>query len=101
MWPSRAHVLKPLPGNSSLKKRDKLNWTEEMQTAFVEMKKLMAADMFSAYPNHDLRFDIYTDTSDYQLGACIMQNGRQVVYFTKKLSDSQKTTQQWKRNSFL
>ena len=38
MWPSRAHVLKPLTDKSGLKKRDKLNWTDEMQIAFVKMK---------------------------------------------------------------
>ena len=38
MWPSRAHVLKPLSDKSGLKKRDKLVWTDEMQTAFDKMR---------------------------------------------------------------
>jgi hypothetical protein len=89
MWPSRAHILKPLTNKTGLKKQDKLVWTDEMQIAFVKIKKLMAADDLSAYPNHNLRFDIYTDASYYQLGACIMQNGHPVAYFTKKLSGAQ------------
>ncbi len=89
MWPSQAHILKPLTDKSGLNKKDRLVWMDKMQTAFVKMKKLMAADALSAYPNHNLRFDIYKDASDYQLGACIMQNGRPVAYFAKKLSDAQ------------
>jgi len=89
MWPSRAHVLKPLSDKAGLKKKEKLIWTDEMQIAFDKMKKLLAADALIAYPDHNKRFDIYTDASDYQLGACIMQEGRPVAYFSRKLSGSQ------------
>ena len=60
-----------------------------MQVAFEKMKKLMTAYTLSAYPDHNKHFDIYTDASDYQLGACILQGGRPVAYFTKKLTGSQ------------
>eukprot|EP00956_Cyclotella_meneghiniana_P006711 scaffold8908_cov51-Cyclotella_meneghiniana.AAC.1 len=53
MWPSRAHVLKPLTDKAGLKKGEKLNWTDEMQTAFDKMRLLLAADALAAYPDHN------------------------------------------------
>ena len=47
-----------------------------MKKAFDKMRLLMAEDVLAAYPNHNKRFDIYTDASDFQLGACIMKYGR-------------------------
>ena len=90
MWPSRAHILKPLTDMSGLPKKAPLDWTPECDTAFNKMRYLMAADALAAYPDHNLRFDIFTDASDFQLGACIMQGGRIVAYYSKKLNKDQK-----------
>ncbi len=43
-----------------------------MQQAFDKMHLLMAANALAAYPDHNKRFDVYTDASDFQLGACII-----------------------------
>ncbi len=96
MWPSHAHILKLLTDQSSLKKKAPIKWTDEMQKAFDRMLLLMAANALAAYPNHNKRFVIYTDASDFQLGACIIQEGRLVAYFLQKLAKSQ----QWKRKCF-
>jgi hypothetical protein len=49
----------------------------------------MAADALVAYPDHNKWFNVYTDASDFQLGACIIQEGRPVAYFSCKLTKSQ------------
>jgi hypothetical protein len=89
MWPSRAHILKPLTDQSGLKKRVLIKWTDEMQKAFDKMRLLMAAVALAAYPDNNKRFDVYTDASDFQLGACIIQEGRPFAYFSQKLTKSQ------------
>jgi hypothetical protein len=66
---------------SGLKKKAPIKWTDEMQKAFDKMRLLMAANALAAYLDHNKWFDIYTDASDFQLGACIIQQGRPVAYF--------------------
>ncbi len=90
MWPSRANILKPLTDQSGLKKRAPIKWTDEMQKAFDKMLLLMAAEALAANPDHNKRFNVYTDASDFQLGACIIQEGKPIAYFSRKLTKSQK-----------
>ena len=72
-------VLKPLFDHSGWKKKAPIPWTDDMQEAFHKMLVLMAADSLAAYPDHSERYDIYTDASDFQLGAWNVQEGQPVA----------------------
>jgi hypothetical protein len=89
MWPSHAHILKPLTDQSGLKKKASIKWTDEKQKAFDKIRLLMAANALAAYPDNNKRFNVNTDASDFQLGACIIQEGRLVAYSLQKLTKSQ------------
>jgi transposase InsO family protein len=87
MWPQRSHLLAPLSSLTSTKVRWK--WTSEHQEAFDKMKTLIAKETLLTFPDFSQEFEIHTDASKVQLGACISQNGKPVAFYSRKLQPAQ------------
>ena len=66
------------------------HWTDEIDKEFLGMKAILSRDALMAYPNHNKPFHIYTDASEYQMGAVIMKQEKTVAYWSQKLNFSQK-----------
>ncbi|CAJ1935329.1 unnamed protein product [Cylindrotheca closterium] len=87
MWPRRSPLLKPL---TELTGKGMFEWTDECAKAFAEMKAIMASNIMMCYPNPNKPFEIYTDAPDHQMGAVIMQGGKPVAYWSRKLNAAQR-----------
>ena len=87
MWPQRSHLLAPLSSLTSSKVKWK--WTTEHQESFDKMKALMAKETLVTFPDFNKEFEIHTDASALQLGACISQEGKPVAFYSRKLQPAQ------------
>jgi hypothetical protein len=63
----------------------KWKWTPECQEAFDQMKAIMAKETLVTFPDFTKEFEIHTDASKLQLGACISQGGKPVAFYSCKL----------------
>jgi hypothetical protein len=88
MWRRRSHILAPLTALCSAKA--KFIWHDKEQKAFEDIKAIISRETLLAYPDFSKDFHIYTDSSDYQLGAVIMQNDRPLAFYSRKLNSAQK-----------
>ena len=61
----------------------------EHQQAFERKKALLSVDCMLHYPDHNKPFHIFTDASDYQMGAVIVQQNEPAAYFSRKLTSGQ------------
>ena len=75
-------------------------WKEQHQQAFDTMKKVIARDTILAFPDFTQPFHIYTDASDYQMGAVIVQNNRSIAFYLKSLHQLRQGILLQKRNCY-
>jgi hypothetical protein len=87
MWKKCSEILALVRELMSTKKPWK--WSYKQQNAFNTRKKIIAQETILAYPNFKIPFKIHPDGSAYQLGACISQNGRPIIFYSRKLTPAQ------------
>ena len=57
-------------------KKVAFKWEKEQQEAFEELKQVISKETLLSFPDFNKEFHIYTDASNTQLGAVIMQEGK-------------------------
>jgi RNase H-like domain found in reverse transcriptase len=88
MWFRRSELLAPLTSLTS--GNVKFEWLPSHQQAFDKIKKVIETEVLLAYPDFDKPFHIYTDASDHQLGAVIVQDKKPIAFYSRKLNAAQK-----------
>ncbi len=88
MWFRRSELLAPLTSLTS--NNVKFEWLPSHQQAFDKIKKVIETEVLLAYPDFDKPFHIYTDASDHQLGAVIMQDKKPLAFYSRKLNTAQR-----------
>jgi hypothetical protein len=68
----------------------KFEWHSPHQLAFEKIKKVIGTEVLLCYPDFNKPFHLYTDASDHQLGAVIMQDENPIAFYTQELNTSQK-----------
>ena len=85
--PKQVYTLAPLTKWTSINR--KFKWTKVEQYAFDKIKRIVAHDTLSTYTYFNETFQIHTDASAFQLGVVINQKGKPIVFYRRKLADTQ------------
>jgi hypothetical protein len=88
MWFRRSELLAPLTSLTSSKV--KFEWHSSHQQAFDKIKQVIGTEVLLCYPDLYKPFHLYTDASDHQLGAVIMQDKKPIAFYSRKLNTAQK-----------
>ena len=87
MWERLSHLLQTLTELTSTKVTSK--WTDVEQKPFDKIKQIFARNTLLIYPDFNARFDIHTYASDFKLGAEMIQEGKPISLYRRKLTGAQ------------
>ncbi|CAM4623943.1 unnamed protein product [Caretta caretta] len=90
--PQYSQITAPLTDLTKKKQPNAIQWTEECQKAFNQLKVTLMSDPVLRAPDFDKLFLVNTDASEHGVGAVLMQEGpdqefHPVVFLSKKLSE--------------
>ncbi|CAM5179023.1 unnamed protein product [Eretmochelys imbricata] len=90
--PHNSLIAAPLTDLTKKKQPNAVQWTEECQKAFNQLKATLMSDPLLRAPDFDKPFLVTTDASERGVGAVLMQEEpdqefHPVVFLSKKLSD--------------
>ena len=88
MWARRSHKLVPLTKLTPIKVNFK--WAKIKQEAFEEIKRIVAHNISLAFPDFNVEFIIHTYAIRFQLGTVIVQEGKPIDFYSRKLTETQK-----------
>jgi hypothetical protein len=88
MWRRRSHLLTPLAELAG--KNAKFEWSTKLQEAFDAIKAAVIKDVLCSFPDYSLPFELYTDASEYEMGAVLMQGTKTLAFWSRKLKPEQK-----------
>jgi hypothetical protein len=81
--PDFSKITKQL--TSLLQKDHKFAWTEECETAFRTLQKLLTTAPVLAQPDIEKSFDVFCDAPKNGLGCVFMQGGGVIAYASRQL----------------
>ena len=97
IWEKRSHILAPLTklaaetskSKDLNRKKTSWKWEKEPQDAFDEAKKMIKLQAKQAFPDWKKPFHLCSDASDVQLGTTLVQEGRPLGFYTRKMNAAQ------------
>ena len=82
-----SHITWPLSQVTKGGAKEKKNWSESQQKAFVELKHRLCSAPVLTLPDLRKTFEIETDASYYAIGEILAQQGHPVAYHSEKLCE--------------